>query len=238
MVESIRNPERVLIEGRDAFGEPILVAQADTGAPEEPETGSPSQTAGTETDTTAPTRTVIEVENGEILRLPAEASVDQPRINGTDLEFVQPDGSIIVVPNGAITGLTIFIGDVEIPAQTVATLFEANGIETAAGPGGPGNARGSGGNFEVPVGGIGDAFNIGDLLPPTALAFARPENRELFEGLLDDEPTIGANGAVFLDDDNLSAPAASVCWPSTRKVTASAASWCSITDAMAKVVCC
>jgi T1SS-143 domain-containing protein len=203
MVESIRNPERVLIEGRDAFGEPILVAQADTGAPEEPETGSPSQTAGTETDTTAPTRTVIEVENGEILRLPAEASVDQPRINGTDLEFVQPDGSIIVVPNGAITGLTIFIGDVEIPAQTVATLFEANGIETAAGPGGPGNARGSGGNFEVPVGGIGDAFNIGDLLPPTALAFARPENRELFEGLLDDEPTIGANGAVFLDDDNL-----------------------------------
>ncbi len=212
MVESIRNPERVLIEGRDAIGEPILVAQADTGAPEVPESGAaPAQ----DNQTTPPTdlsRIVIEVEDGAFLRLPAEASVDQPRINGTDLEFVQGDGSIIVVPNGAITGLTIFIGDVEIPAQTVATLFEANGIETAAGPAGnAGNAgaRGSGGNFEVPVGGIGDAFNIGDLLDPTALEFGAREEEVLYEGIVDDDPVIVSISmltglAGILDEDGFS----------------------------------
>ncbi|MCP8884488.1 hypothetical protein NIM87_13290, partial [Devosia sp. XJ19-1] len=196
MVESIRNPERVLVEGRDAVGETILVAQADTGATGVPPTDTtPPEQAAQGAPAADPTRTIIEIENGEFLRLPAEASVDQPRVNGTDLEFVQADGSIIVVPNGAITGLTIFIGDIEIPAQTVATLFEANGIETAAGPGGAGS-QSSGGNFEVPVGGIGDAFNIGGLLPPTALAFGENVERPFYESLLDsnDAPTVDAVG--------------------------------------------
>lgn len=190
MVERIGNEEGIDFGTRGEAAEPILVAQANTGT-----TGQPAPT-------TAETRIVVELEDDVILRLPATASVDQPRTSGADLEFVQADGSVIVVPNGAIQGLTIFIGATEIPPLTVAALFEANGIEAAAGPAGAGaGARGSGGNFEVPVGGIGDAFNLGDLLDPTELAFTTPENEEFLAALEDDEPTIGLNGTVFLDDD-------------------------------------
>ncbi|RYG27658.1 MAG: hypothetical protein EON93_20080, partial [Burkholderiales bacterium] len=150
MVERIGNEDGVEFGANIEAAETILVAQADTGVAAQPAPTTP---------TVAETRVVVELENGNVLRLPDTASVDQPRTNGADLEFVQADGSVIVVPNGAIQGLTIFIGAAEIPPLTVAALFEANGIEAAAGPAGAGaGARGSGGNFEVPVGGIGDAF--------------------------------------------------------------------------------
>lgn len=171
MVERIGNDEGIEFGANVGAAEPILVAQANTGIAGQP---APAPTA-------TETRVVIELEDGAILRLPATASVDQPRENGTDLEFVQPDGSVIVVPNGAIQGLTIFIGTAEIPPLTVAALFESNGIEAAAGPAGTGaGARGSGGNFEVPVGGIGDAFALGDLLDPTELAFGANPLEDLY----------------------------------------------------------
>ncbi|KRA97542.1 hypothetical protein ASD83_10470 [Devosia sp. Root685] len=165
MVERIGNEEGIEFGANNEAAETILVAQADTGTAAQP---APT-----------PIETVIEVSDGSILRLPDGASIDQPRTNGADLEFVQPDGSVIVVPNGAIEGLTIMLGAVEIPPLTVAALFEASNIQTAAGPGGAGAAS-SGGNFEVPVGGIGDAFALGNLLDPTELAFGTPDFDELF----------------------------------------------------------
>lgn len=191
MVERIGN-EVSIDFGVQAGSEPTLVAQANP---------TPAAAPAANGQTAAPaaeTRIVVELENGNVLRLPANASVDQPHENGTDLEFVQPDGTVIVVPDGAIQGLAIFIGDVEIPPITVAALFEANGIETAAGPAGAG-ARSSGGNFEVPVGGIGDAFDIGDLLPPTELLFGTNLDQPLYEGLVPtNAPVIGGDttGAV------------------------------------------
>ena len=169
---------------------PVLVAQA-------PETSQP------ETAAAAGAPLVVAVEEGGIVRLPAGASIDQPRVNGTDLEFVQADGSVIVVPNGAVEGLTIMIGAVEIPPTTVAALFAANDIQAAAGPGGNDGSRSSGGNFEVPVGRIGDALPIGSLLAPTDLAFGSNVQRPFFETLIDSQPTAGANGAALLDDDDL-----------------------------------
>ena len=62
-----------------------------------------------------------------------DISIDEPRENGTVLEFVQPDGTVIAVPNGAIEGLTIFIGTVEIPPIAVAALFEEHGIDPETG---------------------------------------------------------------------------------------------------------
>lgn len=164
MVENVRGEDLVSVEAGVSNSEAILVAQAEVPA--------------VDAAAAEPVRVTVNVEDGSILRLPATASVDQPRVNGSDLEFVQADGSVILVPNGAIQGLTIFIGNVEIPPQTVAALFQANGIETAAGPE-AGGAQGSGGNFEVPVGGIGDAFDIGDLLPPTELSFDDQETEDL-----------------------------------------------------------
>ena len=193
MVERIGNEEGVEFGANVEAAEPILVAQANTGTTEQP----------VPTPTATETRVVVELENGNVLRLPATASVDQPRENGTDLEFVQPDGTVIVVPNGAIQGLTIFIGTAEIPPLTVAALLQSNGIETAAGPAGSG-ARSSGGNFEVPVGGIGgDGSNIGDLLAATDLPGAGATDDPVYVPTLDSEPTAGTNGLALLDDDDL-----------------------------------
>src|SRR5690606_22853323 len=58
----------------------------------------------------APAILTVAIEAGGIVRLPEGAIIDVPRVNGTDLEFVQPDGTVIVIPEGAVTGLTIFIG--------------------------------------------------------------------------------------------------------------------------------
>ncbi|HEY0918757.1 MAG TPA: hypothetical protein VGD93_06040, partial [Devosia sp.] len=155
-------------------------------------------------------RDVVAIEEGAILRLPEGASIDSPRVNGADLEFVQPDGSVIVVPGGAVTGLTIFIGDVEIPPQTVAALFEASGIETAAGPAAEGPAS-SGGNFAIPPGGIGPALPYGPLLPPTELGFGPLDELPRYEGLLDDSETpenglpgpMAAELAAVVEDEEL-----------------------------------
>src|SRR5690606_1823371 len=85
---------------------------------------------------------------------------------------------------------TFVIGDVEVPRVALLAALEASGVDVAFGADGsiaasPGNnlPSSSGGNFDVPPGGIGDGFPLTDLLPPTALAFPRYEGRELFIGL-------------------------------------------------------
>ncbi|MDB5537760.1 MAG: hypothetical protein JWQ65_2635, partial [Devosia sp.] len=157
----------------------ILVAQADTGA-------------NTATDATPPDAApvqnqaslVVEVGEGSVLTLPEGTSIDAPRMNGANLEFVQPDGSVVVVPNGAIEGLTIVLGSVEIPPLTVAALFAASDIQTAAGPAGNGPPS-SGGNFEVqPAGDIGSAFTYGGLLDGTDLPTTETTDEESFDNNL------------------------------------------------------
>jgi len=194
MVERVEGAVNGGQAGDVAGQSPLLVAQAATQAAP---ASAPEAAANTGQ------RVVVAMDDSSIVRLPDGASVDQPRINGTDLEFVQADGSVIVVPNGAVEGLTIMIGAVEIPPQTVAALFAANDIQTAAGPTAGIDVRGSGGNFEVPVGGIGDALPIGTLLDPTALAFGSNDDRPYYEGLEDTKPTAGTRGLALLNDDDL-----------------------------------
>jgi len=119
--------------------------------------------------TDGPARVIVEIGEGHTARLPEGADISQVRQNGTDLEFVQPDGSVVVLPSGAVQGLTLFVGGVEVPPQTVAQLFAADGIETAAGPT-SGGADSSHGNFGwVDPEGIGDGLGYADLLAPTEL---------------------------------------------------------------------
>lgn len=146
---------------------PIRVAQTDT----------PAAPPAAE----APARIVVEVGEGSVLTLPAGASIETPRVNGTDLEFVQPDGTVIVVPNGAITGLTIVIDGTTIPAETVAAIFDASGIQTVAGPETPTAIPSSGGNFATPVPGIGDGLPLIDLLGNTDFGFGPPETEDLVD---------------------------------------------------------
>ncbi len=172
---------------QDSSSEPteaLHVAQAETPAA---------------TSQPAPVKTVIEVASDLTLTLPAGASIDQPRVNGTDLEFVQPDGSVIVVPNGALTGLTIVVGDVTIPAEAVATIFSANNIETAAGPEGAGLPS-SGGNFATPVPGIGDGLPLIDLLGNTDFSLGSPELEDLEDGFAFRASVDANRPPSFIDD--------------------------------------
>ncbi|SFQ02309.1 VCBS repeat-containing protein, partial [Mesorhizobium sp. NFR06] len=136
-------------------------------------------------------------EAGNVVKLPANVSIDNIKVDGHNLVLVQPDGSEIVIKDGALNVPTFILGDVEVPrvaliaaleASHVDVAFGADGSISAGGNGAPGSA---GGNFEQPPGGIGDGFGLTALLPPTDLAFGQPEHRELFPGLLPDStPTI------------------------------------------------
>ena len=88
------------------------------------------------TASTPPVVITIALEDGNIARLPADTDISNVRANGADLEFVQPDGTVIVVPGGSIANLVLFVGDIQIPAETVELMFETAGIEPAAGPAG------------------------------------------------------------------------------------------------------
>ncbi|PBB42797.1 hypothetical protein CK222_16845, partial [Mesorhizobium sp. WSM3866] len=134
-------------------------------------------------------------EAGNVVKLPANVSIDDIKVDGHNLVLVQPDGAEIVIKDGALNVPTFIIGDVEVPrvaliaaleASHVDVAFGADGSISAGGNGAPGSA---GGDFSVPPGGIGDGFGLTALLPPTALAFGQPENRELFPSLLKPDST-------------------------------------------------
>jgi large repetitive protein len=110
-----------------------------------------------------PVTVTIELENGNIARLPADADISNVRANGADLEFVQPDGTVIVVPGGAIANLILFVGETEIPAETVALMFSSAGIEPAAGPEG-GEPDGTGSYVDLGSQHVGDGFRQNGLL--------------------------------------------------------------------------
>ena len=199
-------------------GEPdhgLLAASGASSGPQGAPDALPADAAGTPAEPPADNETPADPAGGAgedraIHSRPGGARNHSPRVNGADLEFVQPDGSVIVVPDGALTGLTIFIGDVEIPPQTVAALFEASGIETAAGPATEGPAS-SGGNFAIPPGGIGPALPYGPLLPPTELGFGQLDELPRYEGLLEDSETpenglpgqMAAEAAAIVEDEEL-----------------------------------
>jgi T1SS-143 domain-containing protein len=110
-------------------------------------------------DPEVPTTLTVAIEDGNIARLPADTDISRPQVNGTDLQFVQPDGTLVVIADGAVQGVTLFIGDIEVPADTVAALFETNGIKTALGPDGgdQGPAQDGHGRYED-----GGARSVGD----------------------------------------------------------------------------
>ncbi|CDX14375.1 putative Outer membrane adhesin like proteiin [Mesorhizobium sp. ORS 3324] len=135
-------------------------------------------------------------EAGNVVKLPANVSIDNIKVDGHNLVLVQPDGSEIVIKDGALNVPTFIIGDVEVPrvaliaaleSSHVSVAFGADGSITAGGNGSPSSA---GGNFDHPAGGIGDGFGLTALLPPTDLAFGQLDHRELFPGLPNHTPSI------------------------------------------------
>ncbi|RTM02383.1 MAG: hypothetical protein EKK31_20090, partial [Hyphomicrobiales bacterium] len=134
-------------------------------------------------------------EAGNVVKLPANVSIDNIKVDGHNLVLVQPDGSEIVIKDGALNVPTFILGDVEVPRVALIAALEASHVDVAFGAdgsisaGGNGSPGSAGGNFEQPAGGIGDGFGLTALLPPTDLAFGQPEHRELFPGLVRENST-------------------------------------------------
>ena len=140
-------------------------------------------------------QTIVQIEIGAdgSVRLPTGTSLAQAQVSGDDLRLIQPDGTIYVI-TGAISNIpAIYIGDVQIPAQTLADALAAQGINIAA-PGDAGDEAvdSSGINAAATHPGISPPFDLTPLLPPTALAFPILEQPELLQPLVDEpeEPLI------------------------------------------------
>jgi T1SS-143 domain-containing protein len=101
----------------------IVLAQADTQPPAAPEP-----------DAALPA--VVAPDAGNVVRLPANASLEDIRVAGPDLILVQADGTQIRVLGGALSIPTFVIGDVEVPQEVVVAILAANDIDVAAGPDG------------------------------------------------------------------------------------------------------
>ncbi|WP_436159924.1 DUF5801 repeats-in-toxin domain-containing protein [Mesorhizobium sp. LjRoot246] len=137
-----------------------------------------------------------------VVRLPANVSIDNIKVDGQNLVLEQADGSVIVIKDGALNVPTFIIGDVEVPRVALLAALEASHVDVAfgadgsisAGPGGSNSS--AGGDFSVPPGGIGDGFGLSDLLPPTALQFGLLERRELFPSIVDRQVTVTATSLL------------------------------------------
>ncbi len=127
--------------------------------------------------------------------LPADANMQTIHAQGRDLVVDLPDGSKIVIVDGAVNVPKIVVGDVEVPALNLAALLIGNEPHPAAG--GPSS---SGGDFSVPPGDIGPGFHIGDLLPPTELVFTAPQIPLLFPGFVNQSPVAGIGTALVSEE--------------------------------------
>ncbi|WP_394885875.1 hypothetical protein ACG873_00015 (plasmid) [Mesorhizobium sp. AaZ16] len=179
-----------------ASGQSTLIAQATENEQAAPASDDPVPVdAGGETlvqPAAALAGTTLEysADSNNAVRLPAGISIDNIRVSGPDLVIEQADGRLITIKNAASNVPSFMIGDVEVPRVALLAALEASGVEVAFGTdgsiaAGQGGALpdSSGGNFQIPPGSIGDAFDLSALLPPTALQFPQFGTRELAVGL-------------------------------------------------------
>ncbi|WP_309602557.1 DUF5801 repeats-in-toxin domain-containing protein, partial [Sphingomonas sp.] len=109
-----------------------------------------------------------------VVTLPAGVELSDIRIVGRDLIVTLPDGSIMVIVDGAIFVPQLVLGGVEVPASNLAALLIGSEPSPAAGDFAS-DQQSSGGNFAVPVGPLDPGVPLGDLLPPTELFYTPPE---------------------------------------------------------------
>ncbi|ALR20436.1 beta strand repeat-containing protein [Sphingobium baderi] len=117
-----------------------------------------------------------------VVVLPAGTDLNQIHVVGRDLVVALPDGTQILIEDGAVFVPRLVLGDVEVPTINLAALLVGEEPQPAAGP-----PQSSGGNFAGPPGDIGDRHGLGDLLPPTELVFTQPEQREIIPVAPDDD---------------------------------------------------
>ena len=181
-------------ENKMAMEFDAAVVPASSGAQPNDRTATLVAAAPT-TQSSTPQTVTVALEAGDIVHLPAGTDISHMVQVGNDLEFIQPDGTVIVIPNGAVADLTVFVGNVEIPADTVAALYQTNNIHPAEGPTG---GQGGGHEFNDPgPHGIGNAFGLTPLLGPNSLSFESNDVNTLED--TDFLPVWGTNPVILLD---------------------------------------
>ena len=119
-----------------------------------------------------------------IVALPAGVELSDIHVNGRDLVINMPDGTQMVIPNGAVFVPEITIGDVQVPPTNIAALLVDSEPQPAAG-----TPPSSGGNWNDPVPDLDPGVPLGDLIPPTELSHTPPTFLEPAQGI-DTEPTL------------------------------------------------
>ena len=155
---------------------------SDTQESQDTDTG---RTRATRPDSAARAEIVLTPDANNVVVLPEGASLETLTAQGRDLVLVLDDGTRVIIPEGAIIVPQIVFDGVTIPAANLAALLTGNEPQPAAG-----DPQSSGGNFEVDPGNIQAAFDIGDLLPYTQLAFPEDKEREVIPYNVENDPDI------------------------------------------------
>ncbi|TDW19993.1 T1SS-143 domain-containing protein/predicted secreted protein (type I secretion substrate) [Rhizobium azibense] len=141
-------------------------------------------------------------DQNNVAHLPAGVSLDDIRIEGSNLVLVQADGTEIVIVNGALNVPTFMLGDVELLRDTVIAALNDSNINVAAGPDGGDTATpaapSSGAEFQDTIQQDGDAPpELAQLLADTQQLDAASDNGpELF----DDVPVISETQLLTLTE--------------------------------------
>ncbi|MEO8175168.1 MAG: choice-of-anchor K domain-containing protein [Sphingomicrobium sp.] len=157
-----------------------------TDTPEQATAGSPGPAAAAVREQPPGNGAVEQVIPGPdgVVVLPPGVDLSEVHVSGRNLVVDLPDGTHMVIVDGAIFVPQLIIGGVEVPAVNLAALLIDAEPKPAAG-----RSLSSGGNFAVEVPPLDPGVPLGDLIPPTELTYHPPEFREvnLFE---DDQPEV------------------------------------------------
>ncbi|HET7709930.1 MAG TPA: VCBS domain-containing protein, partial [Sphingomicrobium sp.] len=119
-----------------------------------------------------------------VVTLPAGVTLADIHVVGRNLVIDMPDGTQMVIVDGAVFVPQLVLGGVEVPSANVAALLIDSEPVPAAG-----NPQSSGGNFGLPPAPLDPGVPLGDLIPPVEQDYTPP----IFEDVgqfVDDEPEI------------------------------------------------
>ena len=105
-----------------ASGEPVPV-DVGSGTPVQPGAAAPAN------DT--PLEYTADASN--VVKLPANVSIENIRVEGSDLVLEQADGTLVTIKDAAANVPTFMIGDVEVPRVALLAALEASGVDVAFG---------------------------------------------------------------------------------------------------------
>lgn len=120
-----------------------------------------------------------------VVTLPPGVELSDVMVVGRNLVINMPDGTQLIIIDGAVFVPQLVLDGVQVPATNVAALLIGQEPQPAAGELPPS----SGGNFALPPPPLDPGVPLGDLLPPTVRDYSPPEPQELFPEE-DSEPTI------------------------------------------------